>query len=74
MYNLAQKCIQLKPVFNSHKLSRLLVGVLGENTEVMVWIENVVQTIHLDLSIILLSGLLIIQVVLAECSKEFGPW
>lgn len=46
MYSLAQKCIQLKPVPHSDRLMGLLVGILGENTEV----------------------------VLAECSKAFGPW
>lgn len=46
MYSLAQKCIQLKPVSQSHSLMRLMVGILGENTEV----------------------------VLAECSRAFGPW
>ncbi|KAI4380151.1 hypothetical protein MLD38_006373 [Melastoma candidum] len=46
MYSLAQKCIQLKPVSKSHKLIRILIGILSENTEV----------------------------VLAECSKEYGPW
>lgn len=34
MHNLAQKCIQLKPVNTSHKLLRLLIGILGDNTEV----------------------------------------
>ncbi|KAL5697606.1 Nucleoporin nup85 [Ranunculus cassubicifolius] len=46
MYSLAQKCIQLKPQSNSHTLMRLVLGILGEN----------------------------IEVVLAECSKSFGPW
>ncbi|CAK9184883.1 unnamed protein product [Ilex paraguariensis] len=46
MYNLAQKFMQLKPVSSPHKLMRLIIGILGENTEV----------------------------VLAECSKSFGPW
>nr|XP_043613650.1 nuclear pore complex protein NUP85 [Erigeron canadensis] len=46
MNALAQKCIQLKPTTNPHKLMRLLIGILGENTEV----------------------------VLAECSRSFGPW
>nr|XP_016507506.1 PREDICTED: nuclear pore complex protein NUP85-like [Nicotiana tabacum]XP_016507507.1 PREDICTED: nuclear pore complex protein NUP85-like [Nicotiana tabacum] len=46
MYNLAQKCIQLKPVSSPHKLFGLVLGILGENTEV----------------------------VLAECSRSFGPW
>ncbi|CAJ1972241.1 unnamed protein product [Sphenostylis stenocarpa] len=46
MYNLAQKCIQLKPQSNTHRLARLMIGILEENTEV----------------------------VLAECSREFGPW
>ncbi|GAB2275768.1 Nucleoporin nup85 [Dionaea muscipula] len=46
MYNLAQKCIQLKPVSRLHSLLGMLIGILGENTEV----------------------------VLAECSRVFGPW
>ncbi|KAK4761684.1 hypothetical protein SAY87_029568 [Trapa incisa] len=46
MYNLAQNCIQLKPMSSPHKLMNIIIGILGENTEV----------------------------VLAECSKEFGPW
>ncbi|KAJ6674150.1 FROUNT PROTEIN-RELATED [Salix viminalis] len=46
MYNLAQKCVQMKPMSSPHKLLRLIIGIIGENTEV----------------------------VLAECSREFGPW
>ncbi|KAF2285354.1 hypothetical protein GH714_000693 [Hevea brasiliensis] len=46
MYSLAQKCIQLKPMTIPHKLMRLIVGILGENTEV----------------------------ILAECSRDFGTW
>ncbi|OMP04959.1 Nucleoporin Nup85-like protein [Corchorus capsularis] len=46
MYNLAQKCIQLKPMASADRLMQLIIGILGENTEV----------------------------VLAECSKGFGPW
>ncbi|KAI3822450.1 hypothetical protein L1987_10040 [Smallanthus sonchifolius] len=46
MYVLAQKCIQLKPTSSPHKLMRLMLGILQENTEV----------------------------VLAECSRSFGPW
>ncbi|XVF89172.1 hypothetical protein PTKIN_Ptkin19aG0108600 [Pterospermum kingtungense] len=46
MYSLAQKCIQLKPMASADRLMRLIIGILGENTEV----------------------------VLAECSKGFGPW
>ncbi|BAT81945.1 hypothetical protein VIGAN_03186400 [Vigna angularis var. angularis] len=46
MCSLAQKCIQLKPQSNTHRLAGLMVGILEENTEV----------------------------VLAECSREFGPW
>ncbi|KAF9662264.1 hypothetical protein SADUNF_Sadunf18G0035000 [Salix dunnii] len=46
MYNLAQKCIQMKPMSSPHKLLRLIIGIIGENTEV----------------------------VLAECSRGFGPW
>lgn len=33
MNNLAQKCMQFKPAF-PHKLMTLLLGILGENTEV----------------------------------------
>uniref|UniRef100_A0A6N2NGF3 Nuclear pore complex protein Nup85 n=3 Tax=Salix viminalis TaxID=40686 RepID=A0A6N2NGF3_SALVM len=46
MYNLAQKCVQMKPMSSPHKLLRLIIGIIGENTEV----------------------------VLAECSRGFGPW
>ncbi|KAL3361227.1 hypothetical protein AABB24_014232 [Solanum stoloniferum] len=46
MHNSAQKCMQVKPVSISHKLFGLILGILGENTEV----------------------------VLAECSRSFGPW
>ncbi|KAK9983034.1 hypothetical protein SO802_032559 [Lithocarpus litseifolius] len=46
MYNVAQKCMQFKPMSGSHGLLGLIIGILGENTEV----------------------------VLAECSREFGPW
>ncbi|KAM7493328.1 hypothetical protein LguiB_027937 [Lonicera macranthoides] len=35
MYNLAQKCMQLKPASSSHKLIELMIGILGENTEVV---------------------------------------
>lgn len=46
MYNLAEKCIDLKPISSPHSLMGLIIGILGENTEV----------------------------VLAECSRAFGPW
>ncbi|KAF7830112.1 nuclear pore complex protein NUP85 [Senna tora] len=46
MYSLAQKCIQSKPVSSAHRLTGLMIGILEENTEV----------------------------VLAECSREYGPW
>ncbi|KAL3645918.1 Nucleoporin nup85 [Castilleja foliolosa] len=46
MYSLAQKCMHSKPMSNRHKLMGLLIGILEENTEV----------------------------VLAECSRSFGPW
>ncbi|CAN6540022.1 unnamed protein product [Malus baccata var. baccata] len=46
MHSLAQKCMQLKPMSSSHGLIAILLGILGENTEV----------------------------VLAECSRAFGPW
>jgi hypothetical protein len=36
MYNLAQKCIQLKPPTGTHRLTGLLIGILEENTEVIV--------------------------------------
>lgn len=35
MYNLAQKCIQLKPPAGTHRLTGLMIGILGENTEVI---------------------------------------
>ncbi|XP_075522487.1 nuclear pore complex protein NUP85 [Primulina tabacum] len=46
MSSLAQKCMQLKPISNRHKLMGLIIGILEENTEV----------------------------ILAECSRSFGPW
>ncbi|ONK69756.1 uncharacterized protein A4U43_C05F26390 [Asparagus officinalis] len=46
MHSLAQKCMQLKPNANSSGLTEVLLGILGDNTEV----------------------------VLAECSRTFGPW
>ncbi|XP_059657172.1 nuclear pore complex protein NUP85 [Cornus florida] len=46
LFSLVQTCMQLKPTSDPHKLMRLLSGILGENTEV----------------------------VLAECSRSFGPW
>ncbi|KAM3332176.1 hypothetical protein ACQJBY_027785 [Aegilops geniculata] len=46
MHHLAQKCIQLKPSFDTNGLTGLLNGILSENPEV----------------------------VLAECTKKFGPW
>ncbi|MCL7037925.1 hypothetical protein MKW94_030141, partial [Papaver nudicaule] len=46
MFTLAQKCMQLRPMSNTHRLMGLIFGILGEN----------------------------IEVVLAECSREFGPW
>ncbi|KAH8482594.1 hypothetical protein H0E87_029878 [Populus deltoides] len=46
MYNLAQKCVKMKPMSSPHKLLRLIIGIIEENTEV----------------------------VLAECSRGFGPW
>ncbi|CAM8879070.1 unnamed protein product [Rhodiola kirilowii] len=35
LYSLAQKCIQLKPSLSSHKLAVLMMGILEENTEVV---------------------------------------
>ncbi|KAL5558664.1 hypothetical protein UlMin_034875 [Ulmus minor] len=35
MYSLAQKCIQLKPMSSTHSLIGLMIGILGENTEVV---------------------------------------
>ncbi|CAL1373436.1 unnamed protein product [Linum trigynum] len=35
MYSLAQKCIRLKHTSNPHKLMRLMIGILGENNEVV---------------------------------------
>ncbi|KZV37197.1 hypothetical protein F511_04616 [Dorcoceras hygrometricum] len=46
MYSLAQKCMQSKPISSRHKLMGLIIGILEENTEV----------------------------ILAECSRSFGPW
>lgn len=36
MYNLAQKCIQLKPPTGTHRLTGLMIGILAENTEVII--------------------------------------
>ncbi|KGN62813.1 nuclear pore complex protein NUP85 [Cucumis sativus] len=46
MYNLAEKCMQLKPASNTDRLMALIIGILGESPEI----------------------------VLAECSRGFGPW
>ncbi|KAF6164182.1 hypothetical protein GIB67_010152 [Kingdonia uniflora] len=46
MYSLAKKCMELKPASSTQRLMGLILGILEENTEV----------------------------VLAECSKSFGPW
>ncbi|TVU35135.1 hypothetical protein EJB05_17006 [Eragrostis curvula] len=46
MHHLAQKCIQLKPSSGTSGLTDLLIGILSENSEV----------------------------VLAECTNNFGPW
>ncbi|KAI5390036.1 hypothetical protein KIW84_075386 [Lathyrus oleraceus] len=35
MYNLAQKCIQLKPPTGTQRLAGLMIGILAENTEVV---------------------------------------
>lgn len=35
MYSLAQKSIQLKPMASAHRLMGLIIGILGENTEVV---------------------------------------
>ena len=34
MYSLAQKCVQMKPAASYNGLSGVLLGILGENTEV----------------------------------------
>lgn len=95
MYNLAQKCMQLKPPSSIHKLTGLMIGILGENTEVIA--EILIVHAPLLLSLLKYLGLLMLlsllcylihplrpilkierfemsQVVLAECSREFGPW
>lgn len=36
MNSLAQKCMQLKPMSSTHRLIELMVGILGENTEVCI--------------------------------------
>ncbi|XP_073135408.1 nuclear pore complex protein NUP85-like isoform X2 [Henckelia pumila] len=33
IYSLAQKCMQLKPISNRHKLMGLMIGILEENTK-----------------------------------------
>lgn len=35
MYSFAQKCMQIKPASSHHKLMGLLIGILGENPEVI---------------------------------------
>ncbi|XP_031489053.1 nuclear pore complex protein NUP85 [Nymphaea colorata] len=35
MYSLTQKCIQLKPTSHDNNLMRLILGILGDNTEVV---------------------------------------
>lgn len=35
MYSLAQKCMRLKPITSSHRLILLLIGIIGDNTEVV---------------------------------------
>ncbi|KAE8688983.1 Nuclear pore complex protein NUP85 [Hibiscus syriacus] len=35
MYSLTQKSIQLKPMASAHRLMGLIIGILGENTEVV---------------------------------------
>ncbi|KAK8706789.1 hypothetical protein V6N13_057865 [Hibiscus sabdariffa] len=35
MYSLAQKSIQVKPIASAHRLMGLILGILGENTEVV---------------------------------------
>lgn len=37
MHNLAQKCIQLKPVSSAHTLLQLMIEILGENIEVCIF-------------------------------------
>lgn len=34
MYSLAKKCMQLKPMTSSHILIGLVIGIIGDNTEV----------------------------------------
>lgn len=34
MYNLAERCMQLKPAANTDRLMGLMIGILGESTEV----------------------------------------
>lgn len=96
MYNLAQKCIQLKPRSSTHRLSGLMIGILEENTEVIIgllltkplylfqrfglaaaafsphysviWFISPLHILNLN------EHFAMSQVVLAECSREFGPW
>lgn len=98
MYNLAQKCIQLKPRSSTHRLSVLMIGILEENTEVIIGLllsmplylfhrfgptataaayfpHYSVSWFNLSLHILNLNEhFAMSQVVLAECSREFGPW
>ena len=71
MHVVAQKCINLKPTSSPHKLMKLLDGIIGENTEVLYWHKTILLhwTIINDP-----SHISFIQVVLAECSRSFGPW
>lgn len=73
--------MQLKPMTISHRLIQLLLGIIGDNTEV----SNVDQLLAVSfiryLYILTFPTLLnsvglfeMVQVVLAECSRAFGPW
>lgn len=79
MYRLAQNCIQSKPMSIPHKLMGLLIGLLGENTEVSTL--DHVQLVDVILLFVFspsnsISSLFydVDQVILAECSRAFGPW
>ena len=55
MYNLAQKCIQLKPPSSTHRLTGLMIGILEENTEVSHELQGMHIKLLMSVSITLFS-------------------
>lgn len=74
MYNLAQKCVQMKPMSSPHKLLRLIIGIIGENTEVSYVDLKLLGCIVHCFTPYCFYSYKHLQVVLAECSRGFGPW